>query len=98
MEPDGHRRLDLSVHPKLNGLTAGAIRFSQSVTVTTPSASSRPAGGSSWNHAPAREGAFGMRAPAAAPFAEADVTLTRPHMSTRDTVRHPRASPSLPVS
>ena len=34
----------------------------------------------------------------AAPVAEADVTLTKPHRSTRDTVRHPRASPGLPVS
>ena len=34
----------------------------------------------------------------AAPVAEADVTLTQPHRSTRDTVRHPRASPGLPVS
>ena len=34
----------------------------------------------------------------AAPVAEADVTLTQSHTSTRDAVRHPRASPVLPVS
>ena len=45
-----------------------------------------------------REGEHVAEAAFAAPVAEADVTLAQPHTSTRDAVRHPRASPGLPVS
>jgi len=45
-----------------------------------------------------REGEHVAEAVFAARVAEADVTLTQPHTSTRDAVRHSRASPGLPVS
>jgi len=45
-----------------------------------------------------RKGEHVAEAVFAAPVAEADVTLTQPHTSTRDAVRHPRASAGLPVS
>jgi len=45
-----------------------------------------------------RKGEHVAEAVFAAPVAEADVALTQPHTSTRDAVRHPRASAGLPVS